>query len=208
MHAHLIFAHPNLHSLNGLLRDTALETLQQLGLSVSVSDLYQLNFKASADKGDFTQLHNEAFFDLQVEQKMARLNGTFTPDIQREQTLLEQAELIIFQFPLWWESTPALVKGYIDRVFSVGWAYGGAKALADKRVLVSTSTGAPEMSWTTDKRGTIEQLFKPLLVGSFEFCGMEALKPFVVYSAKSLSEEGRAEAIKRYQAYLHTIVQS
>lgn len=58
MKAHIIFAHPNINSFNGQLRKVALDTFTQLGGEVSVSDLYQINFKASADEKDFTQLHN------------------------------------------------------------------------------------------------------------------------------------------------------
>ena len=106
MKAHLVFAHPNLQSYNGKLRDTAIETLEANGWTVSVSDLFQMKFKASADEGDFTILHNPQFFDLQTEQQIAIQKQTFTADIQREQQLLTEADLIIFQFPLWWYSIP------------------------------------------------------------------------------------------------------
>ena len=61
MKAHLVFAHPNLQSFNGQMRNTAVETLNHKGFQVSVSDLYQIKFKASADEGDFTALYNPSF---------------------------------------------------------------------------------------------------------------------------------------------------
>ena len=65
MKAHLVFAHPNIKSYNGQLRDTAIQTLESTGWQVTVSDLFQLKFKASADEDDFTELYNTDFFDLQ-----------------------------------------------------------------------------------------------------------------------------------------------
>jgi NAD(P)H dehydrogenase (quinone) len=77
MKAHIVFAHPNLLSYNGQLRNTAIQTLEAFGWSVSVSDLYQMKFKASADDDDFTSLYNVVFFDLQVEQQNASQRQTY-----------------------------------------------------------------------------------------------------------------------------------
>ena len=205
MKAHIVFAHPNLKSYNGELRTIAIQTLKELGWSVSVSDLYQQKFKASADSDDFTHSCNPSFFDLQAEQKVASQHHTYSTDIASEHKLLGEADLLIFQFPLWWYSMPALLKGYIDRVFSVGWAYGGGQALADKPLLVSTTTGAPEFAWTEDKRGTINEIFKHLFVGTFELCGIQNLDPFVVYGAKRHSENDRKAIFELYKKRLTEI---
>ena len=208
MTAHIIFAHPNLKSYNGLLRDQAIRTIQGFGWSVTTSDLYQIKFKASADEEDFTSLYDSDFFDLQKEQQMAAQRGTFSKDIEREHRLLEAADLIIFQFPLWWHSVPGLLKGYIDRVFSFGWGYGGAQALAGKRVLVSTTTGAPEFVWTPEKRGTIKATFNHLFIGTFGLMGMQSLEPFVVYGAKRNTEKDREFELNRFAERLRDILSS
>lgn len=203
MQAHIVFAHPNINSFNGQLKQTAIKTLEQSGWQVSSSDLYQMKFNGAADAHDFLAVEAAESFDLQKEQLLALKNRTFAPEIVQEQAYLAAADLIIFQFPLWWHSMPGLLKGYIDRVFSLGWAYGaGERALAGKRALMSTTTGAPEQVWTADKRGTIKQVFDHLLVGTFEFCGMEALEPFVVYGAKRQTKEERALSLATYEAYL------
>ena len=62
MKAHIVFAHPNLKSFNGQMRDTAIQTLTAFGFDVSVSDLHQIKFKAPAYQHDFTSLYNPAFF--------------------------------------------------------------------------------------------------------------------------------------------------
>jgi NAD(P)H dehydrogenase (quinone) len=202
MKAHIVFAHPNLQSYNGQLRHTAIQTLEALGWAVSVSDLYQMKFKASADEDDFTALCNTDFFDLQTEQQVAAQKKTYSADILREHQLLSEADFIIFQFPLWWYSMPALMKGYIDRVFSMGWAYGGGQALAGKKILVSMTTGAPDFAWTEDKRGTIKDIFKHLFIGTFGLCGMQPLEPFIVYGAKRQTEKDKINAFELYKKRL------
>jgi NAD(P)H dehydrogenase (quinone) len=202
MKAHIVFAHPNLQSYNGQLRNEAIQTLEANGWVVSVSNLYQMKFKASADEDDFTELYNSDFFDLQTEQQAATQKQTYSTDILREHQLLSDADLIIFQFPLWWYSMPALLKGYIDRVFSMGWAYGGGQALAGKKILVSMTTGAPDFAWTEEKRGTIKDIFKHLFVGTFGLCGMQALEPFIVYGAKRQTEQDKLSIIEHYKKRL------
>jgi NAD(P)H dehydrogenase (quinone) len=202
MNAHLVFAHPNPKSYNGQLRDAAIQVLKEQGWEVTVSDLFQMNFKASADENDFTELHNADFLDLQNEQLIASQRGTFSADILREHQLLSEADLIIFQFPLWWSSMPGVLKGYIDRVFSYGWAYGGKQALAGKKILVSMTTGAPEVVWTEEKRGTIKQTFKHLFVGTFELCGLLTLEPFIFYGAKRQTDNEKIILIDIFVKHL------
>jgi NAD(P)H dehydrogenase (quinone) len=206
MKAHIVFEHPNLQSYNGRLRDTAIETLEACGWSVSVSDLFQMKFKAAADQDDFSVVHDSDFFDLQTEQQTAAQRQTFSADITREHELLSEADLIIFQFTLWWSSMPGLMKGYIDSVFSMGWAYGGGQALAGKKVLASITTGAADFAWTPEKLGTINDIFKHLLVGTFEFCGMINLVPFIVYGAKRHSETEHKTVFETYKKRLTEIV--
>ena len=202
MKAHIVFAHPNLASFNGQLRNAAIDFFNEYKIEVTISDLYQTNFKASADENDFISLANPTYFDLQFEQTQAILNGSFVDDIKLEQRLLSQADLIIFQFPLWWYSMPGLLKGYIDRVFSMGWAYGGVQALRGKKILVSTTTGAPEMAWTDDNRGSIKDIFKHLFIGTFGLTGIVPLEPFIAYGAKRFTEDQKNETLNSFKNHL------
>lgn len=208
MKTHIVFTHPNLQSFNGQMRNVAIQTLEELGWAVSVSDLYQMKFQAAAGEEDFTSLYQEDFFDLQKEQSMALQTHSFSQDIATEHQLLHAADLIIFQFPLWWESMPALMKGYIDRVFSMGWAYGGGKALAGKNVLVSITTGAPDFVWTPENRWTIKDTFKHLFIGTFGLCGMQSLEPFIAYGAKRMSEEDKERTFEKYKQHLKGIAEN
>ncbi len=206
MKAHIVFAHPNLNSYNGQLRNVAIQTLESFGWAVTTSDLYQMKFKASADEEDFTELNDVDFFDLQAEQLQAIHKHTFSADIISEHQLLETADLIILQFPLWWYSMPGLLKGYFDRVLSMGWAYGGGKALSGKKVLVCMTTGAPENAWTEENRGTIKDIFKHLFVGTFGLCGLQPLEPFIVYGAKRHSEADKIIILEKFKNYISELI--
>jgi NAD(P)H dehydrogenase (quinone) len=205
MKVHIVFAHPNLASFNGHLRTTAIEFFKENEIQYTVSDLYQTKFKASADENDFISLVNPTYFDLQLEQAQAILNGSFVDDIKLEQRILSQADLIIFQFPFWWYSMPGLLKGYIDRIFSIGWAYGGAQALRGKKILVSTTTGAPEMAWTEDNRGSIKDIFKHLFIGTFGLTGLNPVEPFIVYGAKRLNYDQKISITNEFRNYLKSL---
>lgn len=205
MKVHIVFAHPNLASFNGHLRTTAIEFFNKNDIHYTVSNLYQTKFKASADENDFISLANPTYFDLQLEQAQAILNGSFVDDIKKEQQLLLGADLIIFQFPFWWYSMPGLLKGYIDRIFSMGWAYGGAQALRGKKILVSTTTGAPEMAWTDDNRGSIKDIFKHLFIGTFGLTGLNPVEPFIVYGAKRLNDDQKILTTNEFRNYLKSL---
>ncbi|GAA4272917.1 NAD(P)H-dependent oxidoreductase [Aquimarina gracilis] len=204
--AHIIFAHPEEKSFNGRLRDLAKETLENQGVEVSIINLYQEKFKAIADKDDFTSIHQTEYFDLQREQLHAFREANFSEDIQREHLRLKSADLVIFQFPLWWYSIPALLKGYFDRVFSFGFAYGnGGHHLVGKKALISLTTGAPESMWHPKDRGHLEGHLHHVLKGTLEFCGMEVLAPTIAYGSKLMRPEERQVYEKLFSERIRSI---
>lgn len=72
-------------------------------------------------------------------------------DVAAEQAALEKADVIVFQFPFHWYSVPGLLKLYIDKIFLHSWAYGSkGKALSGKKLIVSTTIGAPEALYKKD----------------------------------------------------------
>lgn len=202
----ILFAHPEPKSFNGRMKDRAVATLRSEGWEVEVTDLFRDLSHCFADQRDFPDWDLD-FFDLQAAQKQANETRTFPPEILREMEKLEKAELIILQFPLWWQSAPAPVKGYIDRVLSVGFAYGGKYALEGKRAIISSTTGAPEKFWTNEFKGSITASYLHLQSGTLAFCNMEVLKPFMVFGAKGLSEEEKEDYLKEWETVLKRIDQ-
>ena len=206
MNCLIIFAHPEPRSLNGRLKSRSVAALEAAGHTVKVSDLYGQGFRAAAGPGDFTRRANSDYFDLQKEQLYALEHGTFVPEIAAEQDKLRWADLLVVHFPFWWYSMPAVVKGYFDRVFSVGFAYGGAHELAGKQALLCTTTGSPD-SWLSDDQppGSVERIFHHILYGTFAFCEMKVLMPYIVYKAKRLEEEEKKRVLEEWGGILRNL---
>ena len=116
MNVLIVYAHPNPRSFNAAMREAAVDTLTEAGHAVQVSDLYAMHFKATLDEHDFKERQNPNFFDPTNEQYHAAMRGSFADDIAKEIEKVDWANLVIFQFPLWWQSFPAILKGWVDQV--------------------------------------------------------------------------------------------
>jgi NAD(P)H dehydrogenase (quinone) len=193
----IVYAHPEPHSFNGAMKDLAVSVLRMQGHQVAVSDLYAMAFDARAGRADFSSDYDEPL-RLQASQLRASVTNEFSPEISSEIAKLLACDLLILQFPLWWFSMPAILKGWIDRVFAYGVTYGPAVEFAARKAMVVTTTGGPSDSYTAEKRGTVDDYLKHLLVGSLEFCGMEVLPTFVGYGAANLDEAARKALLDSY----------
>lgn len=208
----IIHAHPESKSFNSALKDIAVETFSGNGHEVRVSDLYAMNFTAVGGREDFTAPADEHYFKYQAEQLNAYNKDLFTEEIKSEMEKLEWADLVIFNFPLWWFSLPAILKGWVDRVFAMGFAYGGGKGVYDKGVfkgkkgMLCITTGGPDIAYgTTGKNGGLDQILFHINHGMLYFVGMDVLPPFVVYSPVRLNEEERKGRLEEYRILLLSI---
>jgi len=125
----------------------------------------------------------------------------FNIDIEREKQLLEAHKVIILQHPLYWYSTPSILKEWQDLVLKYGWAYGkNGTALAGKIIFNVISAGGPEDSYTKEgqARFTIREYLAPVQQ-SMKLCHMEYLPPFVIHSAHALDEDDLLEAAIEYR---------
>jgi NAD(P)H dehydrogenase (quinone) len=202
MNVFIVFAHPEPKSFDGVMRDYALKVLTDLGHSVQISDLYDMRFRPQITVDDFTDPLDDTFFDLHNEQAHASRFGTFAPEILAEQQKLLWADTLILQFPLWWYSVPAIMKGWIDRILAYGFAYGEGRSLAGRRAMLSMTTGGPSRPYSPEKRATLSKLLDPIQYGTLHLCGMEVLTPFVVYGAASASREQRKQFLEQYATVL------
>ncbi|MFT2110804.1 NAD(P)H-dependent oxidoreductase [Marinomonas sp. 2405UD68-3] len=106
----------------------------------------------------------------------------FMIDIEREKQLCEDHDIIIFQHPLYWYSTPAIIKEWLDLVLEHGWAYGSdGKALTGKILFQSISAGADASTYRTDGYNgfSLRELTSPLQATA-KLCGLVWLPPFAV----------------------------
>ncbi|KAG8571585.1 hypothetical protein GDO81_011709 [Engystomops pustulosus] len=120
----IVYAHQEPKSMNGSLKNIAVDVLSKMGCSVTVSDLYAMNFNAVTTRNDIAgDLCNPQHFSYGVETMEAYKKGCLCEDILKEQEKITEADLVIFQFPLYWFSFPAIMKGWIDRCFVQGFAF-------------------------------------------------------------------------------------
>jgi NAD(P)H dehydrogenase (quinone) len=209
MNIHMVYAHPHAASLNAALRDEAVDTLEGLGHTVTVSDLYAMNWKAVADFDDFGPTESESFINAAAE---AWEKDTLTADVKAEQERLLAADTVILQFPLWWFTVPAIMKGWMDRVFTNGFGYGTSRAwkrygdglLAGKRAMIVVTTGAAD-AHLSDRgvNGDINDLLFPIQHGVLFYTGMEVLPPVVITGAGWQADY--ADTVKLLRERLETL---
>lgn len=117
----------------------------------------------------------------------------FQIDIDREQQRLLTHDVIVFQHPLYWYSTPAILKEWQDLVLEHGFAYGSTgTALHGKIFLNALTAGGLEAAYRADgyNHFTIRELLHPL-EQTAALCGMVYLPPFALFGARTAVEEGR-----------------
>jgi glutathione-regulated potassium-efflux system ancillary protein KefG len=116
---------------------------------------------------------------------------TLEIDAKREQRLLLDHDVIVFQHPFYWYSAPAILKEWQDLVLEHGWAYGhGGTQLRGKITLNAITTGGPESSYHRDgyNRFTIRELMTPW-DQTAHLCGMRFLAPFAVHGALQVATD-------------------
>lgn len=157
----IILAHPDPASLSVAYKDEVVKLTQKAGSEAIVRDLYNIGFHPVLSGEDFA----------------AFKEGKVPADIKLEQDYIRCADLITFIYPIWWAGMPAMMKGYIDRVFSRGFAYDIVglgeikKLLTGKRVVVLNNFGMTYDEY--EQSGMLDALKRTSDTGIFEFCGME-----------------------------------
>ncbi|WP_092274430.1 MULTISPECIES: NAD(P)H-dependent oxidoreductase [unclassified Duganella] len=201
MNVLIVYAHPDRNSLNAALKNHAVQHLEAAGHSVQVSDLYAMEWNATLAASEIPEReHHRA-------------------DVLREQEKLRWADTVIFQFPLWWFSMPAIMKGWFDRVYTLGFGYGigehsdkrwgdryGEGSLAGKRAMLMVTTGGWESHYAPRGiNGAVEDLLFPIHHGMLFYPGMDVLPPFLVYRAGSMDQDRFAALSKALEHRLDTL---
>ena len=156
----VVFAHPNQKSFGKGIVDTIVKASEEKSATVVVRDLYSIGFDPILKPEDF----------------VAFQSGKVPEDIAAEQEHIKWADVITFVYPVWWASFPAILKGYVDKVFSYGFAYeyvDGAPngLLKDKKALLFSTSGTPNEIYSAigmhnSMKQTVDQ-------GIFNFSGLE-----------------------------------
>lgn len=192
-----VYAHPRRGSFNDLLFQAGTEALSATR-DVATSDLYAQGFDpvlSTRDLGDLADTPG----NIAEQVGEAFSAGRLPDDVRAEQAKLAAAELLVIQFPLWWYGPPAILKGWLDRVLTAGFAYGdmdpelgvprryGDGGLTGRKALVVVTAGEDER--TIGPRGIsgdIDALLFPLTHGTLWYTGIETLDLHVVTDADTL----------------------
>lgn len=215
MNVLIISAHPDKASLTAALRDVAVEQLKADGHEVRVSDLYAMNWKAAVDFADFPSHDPEKPLRPTTASMEAAASGTLTQDVLEEQEKVLWADAVIFAFPLWWFSVPAIMKGYIDRVWSSGFGYQttgeryGAGRLAGKRAMLMVLIGGRESYFSArGVNGPIDDLLFPITHGMLYYPGFDVLPSLNIHRTHRLDDaryQEIAETVRERMRVLFTI---
>ncbi len=159
----VVYCHPDPKSFCHAILEKVVDTLRGKGHEVRIKELYADGFDPILKGSDF------AAFQA----------GKTPPDIKAEQDHILWAETMTVIHPVWWTSMPAMLKGYIDRVFSLGFAYafgpdGPKGLLGGRKVVIFSTQGADKAEY--DAGGMTDAMKKASDVAIYSFSGMEVLE--------------------------------
>ena len=206
MRVFIVHAHPEPRSFSGAMTQAATEALIVAGHEVTVSDLYAMRFDPVSDRRNFVTTHDPDYYRQQAEEAHAAQHDGFAPDLQAEMDKLFWCDALILQFPLWWFGLPAILKGWVDRVFAAGGrTYGGGKwydrgVFAGKRAMCALTIGGPPPIYSEHGlNGPISAILFPINHGMLYFTGFTVIEPFLVHAPVRIGDEERQRHLERYR---------
>ncbi|MCW4352206.1 NAD(P)H-dependent oxidoreductase [Hoyosella sp. YIM 151337] len=217
MRVHWIYAHPSAESLNARLHLAGTAHLRQSGHDVVTSDLYAMDWNPVFSQNDFGE-HRRDNATVSEQSHRAFRSGSIAGDIALEQGKIAWADTVVLQFPLWWYGMPAIMKGWFDRVFVKGFAFGvkdpasgrtlkyGEGGLQGKRALIVVTAGDRATSFgARGINGDIESLLWPILHGTFWYTGIAPLRPHLIPAVDTPSWAGAGQDERCLLARLSTM---
>eukprot|EP00826_Nyctotherus_ovalis_P037318 TRINITY_DN3396_c0_g1_i1.p1 TRINITY_DN3396_c0_g1~~TRINITY_DN3396_c0_g1_i1.p1 ORF type:complete len:229 (+),score=56.43 TRINITY_DN3396_c0_g1_i1:97-687(+) len=182
----IVYAHPDPKSFTHAILETALECFKARHFEIAVRDLYAMNFSPVMTMPDFGQFAGDSP----------------PPDVEQEQKLIKWCDVIVFLFPLWWSGMPAILKGYIDRVFTYGFAYatvdGKSQGLLKKAVVVFQPQGGPEETCSKEAWPAMDVVTK---VYTFEATALKCMGYFRFPSVSTVSKEIRLSYLSEVKKF-------
>jgi len=178
----VIAAHPSAKSFNHAVVETYVAALVERKHRVECRDLYAANFNPVMSARDLAAIGR----------------GKAAKDIRQEQAAIRRADVVTLISPLWWSGFPAMLKGYLDRVFCAGFAYvikqgDYLPGLAGKKGVIITTTGASKEELRSG--GTLRALRTIYDEGLMQFSGLELVEH--IYLSGIDSTMSKAEGEKR-----------
>jgi NAD(P)H dehydrogenase (quinone) len=191
----VVYTHPNPVSFNHTIMQIISEELREREQDLRVRDLYALGFDPVIKMSDY-----EAIARAEVPE-----------DIRTEQGHILWANIIIFIFPIFWAGIPAQLKGYIERVFTQGFAYEFVESrfrglLKDKKVVIINTTGGSLQMY--ESSGMLESIRQTIDGGIFRFCEMEVLGHKFFMNVPFVTDSQRAMMLEEVRAMVQTLCET
>ena len=170
-----------------------------------------MGFDPVSDRRNFTTPADGDYLKQQGEEAHATAHGGFATDIEAELEKLDWCDLLIFQFPIWWFGLPAILKGWVDRVFALDRIYGGGRWFDNgyfkgKRAMLSLTTGGgPGPFLANGITWDIHVHLHPINYGIRRFVGFDVLPPFIAWGQARAGEDRRPANITEYVERVLTI---
>lgn len=183
----IVYAHPSDTSFNHAILDTVVASLEEKGHTVTVHDLYAQGFSPV----------------LTAEEQKAVSSGAVPEDIIHEQAAVKEADVLTLIYPIWWAGMPAILKGWIDRVFSYGFAYSYGKdgqvngLLAGKKGFIINTMGAGYEEYETS--GMLDALKKITDENIWGFVGIEPAGHLFFGEVPSVAKEVREQMLEEVE---------
>jgi NAD(P)H dehydrogenase (quinone) len=180
----IIYAHPDPKSFNNAILETISGELKKGKKEFKVRDLYKIGFNPVLSTKDLSAIEK----------------GAIPKDIKKEQNHISKADTLIFISPIWWSAMPAILKGYIDKVFSLKFAYditanGEVKGLLEgKKVFIVNTTGASKEDY--EKMGAFKMMNMSMDMAIFQFSGMKVMGHKYFSSVPYISQQDRRKMLK------------
>jgi NAD(P)H dehydrogenase (quinone) len=182
----IIFDHPRRNSFCGAVLDNLIEGLAAAGHRVEVADLRAEGFDprlAAADEPNWSDA-NKVYSDV----------------VLGEQARMLRNDALAFVFPVWWWSLPATTKGWIERVWNHGFAYGARKLPHRQALLLGTAAASAEKY---AQNGFEQAMRVQILTGMTAYCGIPQAELHLLFGAL-----GQASVRQRHLAAAHELGQS
>ena len=199
-----VLAHPEPASFTASLAHYGMRALEEEGHVVDAADLYAMQFDPVSDRRNFMGPFDPTRFDQQAEERFASANAGFSPDLQREMDRLSSCDVLVLQFPIWWLGMPAIMKGWIDRVFAIGRTYGGGRwfdrgIMRGKKAMLAVTIGGTKEAYSNDGiYGPALDVLRPINHGILAFCGFEVVEPFIAFAPGRKSDAERQAIFDAY----------
>lgn len=204
----IVLVHPDKRSFNGAWADATFNAAVAQGDTVLWSDLYAMGFNPVEGPENYPGWPEDRPFDPLKAQGETAQNDALPADVKAEINKLVRADRVIFHFPMWWFTPPAILKGWFDRVFAHGALHSVDQRFDNglfrsKKALFCVTTGSSQdESAHNGKEGDVNMLLWPAAY-TLRYLGFSVLEPKVVHGVHGYHRGDRRLAL---EARLQTVL--